>query len=397
MKYDFDRVIDRKNTDSIKWDRNSLLFGTEDILDMWVADMDFPCPQPVVEAIKKRAANPVYGYTFPAESLYEAIIERLKGYYGWEIKKEWIIFTAGVVNGIYSAVKAFTRPGDEVILQPPVYYPFYSAIKNTGCQVLHNQLKFMDNYYTMDYEGLKELFSPLTTFPARTPVIKLLMLCSPHNPVGRVWTAKELSKLADICLDNNCIILSDEIHCDLIYGGAKHTVTATLSKEVEQHTITFVSASKTFNLAGLATSIVIIPNDSLRAQYLQARAGHNSGNTFGYVATEAAFRHGEEYLQQLCHYLSGNLDYFINFINTKIPRLRVIKPEGTYLVWVDMRNLGLDTFDLQRLIRAKARLALDDGYAFGPGGEGFQRFNLACPRSLLEEALTRLEKAVKEL
>ncbi|MHB8156910.1 MAG: MalY/PatB family protein [Desulfocucumaceae bacterium] len=397
MLYDFDKIINRKNTGSIKWDNNLILFGEEDLLAMWVADMDFPSPAPVVEAIRSRAEHPFYGYTNPTQSLYEAIAERIERYYGWKIKKEWIVLSTGVVNGLHLAVKAFTQPGDEVIVQPPVYYPFYSVIKNNGCQVLHNPLKFDGTRYSMDTEGLVNLFSPVTTFPMRRPRAKMLMLCSPHNPVGRVWNAEELMELGEICLRNDCMILSDEIHCDLLAPGLKHTATATLSRELEQQTITFMSASKTFNLAGLDTSFAIIPNSGWRKSFISAQEGHGRGNIFGLVALEAAYRHGDEYLEQLQHYLFQNLTFFIDFIEKRIPSLKVIRPEGTYLAWVDMRGLGMEVLALQSFIRKKARLALDDGYVFGPGGEGFQRFNLACPRDLLEEALMRLEKAVSSL
>ncbi len=397
MLYNFDQIIDRRNTNSSKHDNNAVLFGREDVLDLWVADMDFPAPVPVVEAIKKRAEHPIYGYTFPPTSLYDAIVERLDRLYGWKIKKEWIVFNAGVVNGLYSAVEAFSHPGDEVIVQPPVYYPFFGAIKNTGRQVIHNPLREANNRYEMDLEGLEKLFEVRTSFPVRMPRIKALILCSPHNPVGRVWSREELKRLADICVQNNCLILSDEIHCDLLAPGVEHTVTATLSPEIEQHTITFMSASKTFNIAGLATSYAIIPNDQLRQRYVAARAGHNSGNVFGFAATEAALTQCDDYLEQLRAYLHENYKFFKEFITTRLPQLRVAELEGTYLAWVDMRQLGMDPLELQNFIRNKARLALDDGYAFGPGGEGFQRFNLACPRSIVEEALLRLEKAINEL
>ncbi|NLW16728.1 MAG: putative C-S lyase [Firmicutes bacterium] len=397
MQYNFDQLIDRRNTNSSKHDNNRVMFGREDVLELWVADMDFPAPAPVVEAIKKRAEHPIYGYTFPPASLYEAIVNRLDRLYGWKIKKEWIVFNAGVVNGLYSAVEAFTQRGDELIVQPPVYYPFYGAIKNTGRQVIHNPLREVDGRYEMDFEGLEKLFEVRTSFPVRTPRIRALILCSPHNPVGRVWTKEELERLAEICVKNNCLIFSDEIHCELLAPGAEHTVTASLSSEIEQRTITFMSASKTFNIAGLATSFVIIPNDELRQRYIAARAGHNSGNLFGFVATEAALTQCDDYLEQLRNYLHENYKFFREFINTRLPQLRVAEMEGTYLAWVDMRQLGMDPLELQDFIRNKARLALDDGYAFGPGGEGFQRFNLACPRSIVEEALLRLEKAINEL
>jgi len=397
VKYDFDRVIPRRNTNSSKWDNNLAMFGTEDVLDMWVADMDFPCPEPVVRALKERADHPIYGYTLPPESLYQSIIDRMERFYGWKIKKEWIVLGAGVVNGLFTAVQAFCRHGDEVVVQPPVYYPFYRTIANSGVTAVHNNLKFDGQLYTMDFDGLDTMFTPSISFPVRAPRIKAVMLCSPHNPVARVWTGAELERLAAICLKNKCVILSDEIHCDLLFKGHKHTVLATLSPEVEQSTLTFMAASKTFNLAGLGTSFAVVPNDDLRKRFIEARMGHPSGNLFGMVALEAAFRDGDEYLEQLRDYLQGNLEYFMDAVDKRIPRIKVMKPEGTYLVWVDMRGLGMSGRELQKFIRFKARLAFDDGFAFGPTGEGFQRVNLACSRSIVVEAVERLEKAVKEL
>ena len=394
MIYDFDRLIDRRNTASVKWDSNQALFGRENLLDMWVADMDFPCPEPVVRAIRDRAKHPFFGYTFPPKSLYQAIVERLQRHFGWSIKKEWIVFTAGVVNGLYLAIKAYTRPGDEVIIQPPVYYPFFSSIKNSGCLALHNPLNFDGRRYTMDLTSLERLFAASANFPVRSPRIKMVILCSPHNPVGRVWTREELLPLGEICVRNNCLLVSDEIHCDLMVGGSKHTVTASLSDQLERQTITFMSASKTFNLAGLDTSFAVIPDDRLRKEFTHAQAGHSTGNIFGLAALEAAYRHGDQYLAQLREYLTGNIEYFIDQVERRMPELKVIRPEGTYLAWVDMRGLGLDSLELQSFIRNRAGLALDDGFIFGPGGEGFQRFNLACPRSVIGEALTRLERAL---
>jgi cystathionine beta-lyase len=397
LLYNFDQMIDRRGTQSSKHDNNLVMFGTDDVLDMWVADMDFPCPQPVVEALQERAAHPVYGYTFPSQNLYHTIIERLDRLYGWKIKKDWIVFSAGVVNGLYSAVQALTHPGDEVIVQPPVYYPFYNAVRHNGCQIIHNTLRLDDGRYTMDFEGLERLFQGSSSFPVRAPRIKALILCSPHNPVGRAWTAEELTRLSEICIKHDCAVISDEIHCDLLTAGVKHVPTAGLSPEIEQHTITLMSASKTYNIAGLATSFLIIPNDRLRQRFTELRAGRNSGNIFGLIATEAALADRDDYLAQLNQYLDGNRQFFYSYIRTRIPRLQVIEADGTYLAWVDMRGLGMEPLELQSFMRREARLALDDGYAFGPGGEGFQRFNLACPRSILEEALRRLEQAVNSL
>lgn len=397
MRYDFDRVIDRSATNTIKWDSNTALFGREDVLDMWVADMEFPCPQPVVDALMERAAHPIYGYSHPPASIYDAIVERLERLHGWKIQKEWIVFTAGVVNALYSAVEAFAHPGDEVIVQPPVYYPFYSAVRDIGRQLSYNPLQFDGQRYVMDLAGLERLLTPRTTFPTYSPRIKALILSNPHNPVGRVWTRDELQRLGEVCLKNRVLILSDDIHCDLLLSGAQHVVLATLSEELEQQTITFMSASKTFNMAGLATSFVVIPNAELRKQFANVRHGHNGGNMFGWVALEAAYRNGDEYLVQLRDYLTANVEFFADAVAKRIPQIKVIKPEGTYLVWVDMRGLGMDHHQLQTFVREKARLALDDGYAFGSGGEGFQRFNLACPRSVVEEAVRRLESAVSNL
>ena len=395
MEYDFDRVIERRGTSSVKWDLNDVLFERDDVLDMWVADMDFPSPEPVLAAIRERAAHPIFGYTFPHAGLYEAIIDWNRRRYGWEVEREWIVCTAGVVNGLYNAIRSVTRPGDEVIIQSPVYYPFAAAVKNCGCQVVHNRLVLRDGRYTMDFDALRDSFATRTTFPAHRPRIKALILCSPHNPVGRSWTAEELRTLADICLENDCVLISDEIHCDLLVKDVTHTATATISPAAAANTITLHSASKTFNLAGLGTSYVIIPDARRRRAVREGRTG--GGNLFGYVAMEAAFRHGEEYLAQLLTYLRGNLDLFREGLRRHQGRLQLIEPEGTYLAWVDMRGLGLDQDELTSFIRNQARLALDDGYAFGPGGEGFQRFNLACPRSIVREALRRLDGALAEL
>lgn len=397
MKYDFDQLIDRRGTSSSKHENNLAMFGTDDVLDMWVADMDLPSPEPVVKALQQRAAHPVYGYTFPPSSLYDVIVQRMERLYGWKIKREWIVFSAGVVNGLYSCVQALTHPGDEVVVQPPVYYPFYAAAKHNGCQIIHNPLKLENGRYVMDFDGLEQLFVGQASFPVRAPRIKALILCSPHNPVGRAWTAEELTRLAEICLKHNCVIISDEIHCDLLTDGVSHVATSSLSEQIEQQTITLMSGSKTYNIAGLATSFLIIPNASLRRRFVELRAGRNGGNIFGLVATEAALRDDDDYLAQLNAYLDENRQFFYHYIRTRIPKLDVVEAEGTYLAWVDMRGLGMEPLQLQSFMRQKARLALDDGYAFGPGGEGFQRFNLACPRSVLEEALRRLEQAVNTL
>ena len=387
MHYDFDRIVERRGTNSTKWDQNTLRFGREDVLPMWVADMDFPCPEPVLAAIKERAEHPTYGYGFPPPSLYEAIINWCQDRYGWKVEKEWILFTAGVVNALYTVVEACSRVGDEIIIQSPVYPPFFNAIRNSGRHVLNSPLVREDDGYRMDWKDLEKKLSS-----RRVP---LMILCSPHNPVGRVWTKEELTRLSDLCLAHDCLLVSDEIHCDLVLWENEHTATAALSPEVQEKTITLGAASKTFNLAGLATSYVIISDPKLREEFARGRAGRNEGNLFGYIALEAAYRHGGEYLEQLIGYLEGNMTVFAESLKEKFPSLKMTLPEATYLAWVDMRSLGLSPGELQRFMRQEARLALNDGHGYGPGGAGFQRFNLGCARSIVLEAVSRLEQALQ--
>jgi len=399
MRYDFDRVIDRRNTDCIKHDRNTALFGTEDVLAMWVADMDFPCPEPVLEALRRRLDHPILGYSFAPDSLYQAIIDRMQRLYGWAVKRDWISFTPGVVDGVHAAVRALARPGDGIVVQPPVYFPFFAAVTDNGCQIVNNPLRLDDGRHVMDFDDLARSFTPDGSFLGKPRRIEGLILCSPHNPVGRVWTADELRRLGDICLANNCVIVSDEIHCDLLVGGAVHTPAASLSPELAQKTITLMAPSKTFNLAGLAASFAIIPDSGLRKRFQRARAGGGGVNVLGLVAMEAALRDCDDYLAQLNAYITGNVEYFAGAV-AGIPGLRLVPPggpEGTYLAWVDMRELGLDDEALKDFMLRKARIATSYGAMFGAGGEGFQRFNLACPRSVVEEAVLRLKAAVAAL
>ena len=399
MRYDFDRIIDRRNTDCIKHDRNTAFFGTEDVLAMWVADMDFPCPEPVLEALRRRLDHPVLGYSFAPDSLYQAIIDRMQRLYGWAVKRDWISFTPGVVDGVHAAVRALARPGDGLIVQPPVYFPFFSAVTDSGCQIVNNPLRLDGGRHVMDFDDLARSFTPDGSFLGKPRRIEGLILCSPHNPVGRVWTADELRRLGEICLANDCVIVSDEIHCDLLVGGAVHTPAASLSPELAQKTITLMAPSKTFNLAGLAASFAIIPDSGLRKRFQRARAGGGGVNVLGLVAMEAALRDCDDYLAQLNAYITGNVEYFAGAV-AGIPGLLLVPPggpEGTYLAWVDMRELGLDDEALKDFMLRKARIATSYGAMFGAGGEGFQRFNLACPRSVVEEAVLRLKAAVAAL
>ena len=396
MKNGFDKIISRKNSGSRKWDAVDDIFDDPDILPMWIADMDFPVAKPITEAIVARTRHDIYGYSVEEDSLKQSVVNRLASKFNWKIDKSWLIFSTGVVHALNMIIMAFTKPGDGVILQPPVYYPFFSAIKNNGCSVIENPLLQSGGKYFMDFKGLAAVFDPdhsgFKTQPSRA---RMMLLCSPHNPVGRVWKEEELQKTANIALDNDALIVSDEIHGELLFNGNAHTPTALLSEEVADNTITCFSASKTFNLAGLKASVIIIPNPKLRSIFKERTSGFLAQpDVFGTVAMEAAFSYGDAWLKELLEYLSDNLAFLKNYFEKRIKKIKVIEPEGTYLIWLDCRTLGLTDMQLRKVMREKAGIGLDDGFLFGTGGEGFQRINIACPRSVLEKALNRIEVAL---
>ncbi len=396
MKYNFDQVHSRRDTNSAKWDAVKAIFGSDDVIPMWVADMDFPAAQPIIEALKKRAEHPFYGYTQPGKNVVEAVVDRLKRKFNWEINPEWVVFTPGVIPAINAAIKSLTHPGDEIIVQEPVYYPFFSCVKSNGCQIVNNQLKFKDGRYEMDFADLESKFSPQGMMHFGSSRIKALVLCNPHNPIGRVWGREDLIKLGKIVIGHGATVISDEIHCELLFKGYKHTPFASISKEFEQNCIVCMAPSKTFNLAGLSASSIIIPNKKLRDGFREAGVTHGI-NLFGLTGLEAAYKYGDEWLEQLLDYLQGNLDFTIKYFQENIPKIKVIKPQGTYLLWLDCRGLGMDDKTLSDFMKKQAKLGLDDGFMFGAGGSGFERMNIACPRSILKDALQRIEKAVKNL
>jgi cystathionine beta-lyase len=398
MKYDFDRVCDRRNTNCVKWDTVKSIFGRDDVLPMWVADMDFPVAQPIVEALNKRVEHDFYGYTQPGSSVIEAVVDRMQRKFNWKIQPEWVVFTPGVVPALHTAVRAFTHPGDEVILQEPVYYPFFPAVTSSGCQIVNNELKLIDGRYEMDYEDLEGKFNLRTGMRSSPSRVKAIILCNPHNPVGRLWNREELTRMGEIVIRHGAIVISDEIHCEILFKGYEHTPFASISEEFEQNCVVCMAPSKTFNLAGLGASSIIIPNKKLRDDFVNAKAGILPGpNLFGLTALEAAYRLGDEWLEQLLDYLQGNLDITIEYFETRIPKIKVIKPQGTYLIWLDCRELGMDAMALRSFMREKARVGFDDGFLFGAGGAGFQRMNIACPRAILKEALMRIEATVNSL
>ncbi len=390
MVYDFDEVIERNDTGSLKWDYREEVFGSKNVIPMWVADMDFRVPQPVIDAMKKRAEHGIYGYPAKTPSYYNSIIGWMERRHGWKVSRDWISTSPGVVPAINLCVQAFSHPGDKIVVQSPVYYPFFRAVENNGRRIVKNPLNFENGRYTMDFEDLEK------NLDSRT---RMLILCNPHNPVGRVWTREELSKLGEICLKHDLIIISDEIHEDLVYEGHRHIPIASVSEELAMQTVTCTAPSKTFNIAGLSTSTVIAKNEKLLSRYEAAllNAGLLSGNVFGIVALEAAYTYGEEWLDQLLVYLKGNVDYAEKFINERIPRIKFVRPEGTYLALIDFRDLGMDQDALNEFVVKEAGIGFDDGAMFGKECDGFERINLACPRSTLKTAMENLEKAVGSL
>jgi cystathionine beta-lyase len=399
----FDEEIDRRGTNSLKWEfaqqeedplrweQTDRFFGEGRILPMWVADMDFCCPEPVVKALVARAQKGIYGYTFPTDSFYQSVVGWMARRHRWEIAPQWICITPGVVPALNMLVRSFISPGDRVLIQPPVYYPFYSAIENNGGEVVTNPLIYEGDRYRTNYADLAE--------KAKDPQVKMAILCSPHNPVGRVWTKDELLHFGDICIKNNVLVVSDEIHGDLVYKGHRFTPFAKISHDFAQHSITCTAPSKTFNLASLLTSCIVIPNDDLRSRFMKILLSNGLilASSFGVVAPQAAYDHGEEWLEQVLIYLQANLEYLETYVAEHIPQIRVVKPEATYLVWLDCRRLGLDRSALERLMREEAKVYLDEGYIFGQEGEGFERMNIACPRSVLAEGLDRIRRAIDRL
>lgn len=379
MKYNFDITVERIETSCVKYDLRETIFGKSDVIPMWVADMDFETPEFIREAVIERALHPIYGYTFRDSSYYKHIINWLDNNHQWKVEKDSIIFCPGVVPALNFAVLAFTKPKDKIIVQPPVYFPFFGAVKSHDRELVYNQLIKTDNGYIIDYELLNE--------QAKDAV--MLILCNPHNPVGRAWTKDELERIAEICLKNNVMVLSDEIHADLVLPGFKHEVFANISPEVAAITITTHAPSKTFNLAGLATSSVIITNPELRKIFKDYvdNLHIGMGNIFGIVASNAAYEKGNEWRLQLVDYINDNVDYVERFIAEYLPLVRVFRPEATYMIWLDFSKYGLSDADLKKKMIFESGLGLNAGTDFGPGGEGCMRMNVACQRKTVEIAM----------
>lgn len=391
MHYDFDTIIERRNTQSSKWDNVGVRVGNPDALPMWVADTDFACPTPVVEAVIERAKHPVYGYTFVVPEFYDSTIRWIKKQHNWDIKKEWVVFATGVVPVMNTMIQEYTDEDDEVIIQQPVYHPFGFAINDNHRKLSCNKLIYKNGHYSMDFEDLERR--------AANPKAKLMIICNPHNPVGRVWTKEELERVADICMRNHVLMIVDEIHSDLIFKGYKHIPLASLKEEYAMNSVTCYAPSKTFNCAGLRGSGIIVPNPEIKAR-LEKRFKMNRAiqqNIFALPAYVAAYTKCDDYLEQLLPYLEHNVEYLDCFLKEHMPKIKLVKPEGTYLMWLDCSKLGLSADELADFFINKSLVAINRGDSFGEGGAQFTRLNIGCPKSRLQEALKRIENQYKKL
>lgn len=391
MKYDFNKIINRNNTKSLKYDFAKERNIPEDLLPLWVADMDFQTSPEIIEALNKAVSHGIYGYSEGKEEYFDAVYNWYNDNFNWQVKKEWLIKTPGVVFAIVLAINALTNEGDSVLIQNPVYYPFTEVIIDNNRKLVNNSLVRNGKKYEIDFEDFEKKIIENN--------VKLFILCSPHNPVGRVWKKWELEKIGDICLKHNVKIVSDEIHSDFVYPENKHIVFSSLDEKYQNITITCTAPTKTFNLAGLQISNIFIPNLEIRKKVLKQldRVGYSQVNLMGLVACEAAYKYGRQWLNELKEYLLDNLNFLRDYLETNIPQIKLIEPEGTYLIWLDCSALGLEDKELEKFIVEKAKLWLDSGYIFGKEGEGFQRINIACPRETLKKALEQLKEAVDEI
>lgn len=381
------RKINRYNTDCLKFDALEEVFGTKDVIPLWVADMDIPAPRPVRRAMIRRLHHPIYGYSIHNQCFYKTIIKWVKDQFDWDIEKDWITCSPGIVPAINVAVMTLTEKNDEVIIQTPVYPPFFDAVKNHDRKLIENPLKYEDGYYTMDLEDLKKKITPKT---------KMIILCNPHNPSGRVFTKNELMELGEICLKNNILIVSDEIHSDIVYQPNRHIPIGSLSEELSQITVTCMAPSKTFNIAGFATSEIIIKNEELRERFRYIpRALHIcSGNILGDTALISAYKQGKPWLKKTLVFLENNIDLVVDYIKKNIPSIRIEKPESTFLLWLDCTAWGMSQEELVEFFVKEAHLGLNDGAMFGDAGKGFMRMNIGTCRKTLKKALEQLKEAV---
>lgn len=391
VKYNFDEIVDRRNTDCLKYDFAVERGKPEDVLPLWVADMDFRTAPGIIERTVADAQFGIYGYTESKDDYFQIVSAWYRDYFDWNVKKEWLVKTPGIVFAICTAIRALTKEGDSVMIQQPVYYPFSAVIRDNRRKLIDNTLVLRDGHYEIDFDDFEQKIIENE--------VKLFVMCSPHNPVGRVWSLEELRRMGKICLRHNVKVVSDEIHSDFVYEGRKHHVFTTVDPAFEEISIICTAPSKTFNLAGLQVSNIFIPNTQIREAFLEqmSAVGYNEVNMIGLHACKAAYETGREWLEELKIYLKGNLDYVRTYLVENLPQIKLIEPEGTYLIWLDCRALGLSEERLEHLIVHEAKLWLDAGAIFGEPGEGFERINIACPRAVLAEAMSRFDRAVKSI
>lgn len=390
MNWNFDEEVARERTNCVKFDLRKAVFGSADVIPMWVADMDFRTPDFIIKALRERLSHEVMGYTFHPREYFTSISDWLRTMHGWEVNEDWICFCPGIVPALNLCTLAYTRPGDSIVIQPPVYTPFFDAVENHGRNLILNQLVFSEGKWRMDLDSLRKIITPDT---------RMIIISNPHNPVGRSWDPEELRELASICIENHTLILSDEIHCDLVLPGYKHTPVAKLSSPISAITVTCVAPSKTFNVAGLSTSSVVISNPVLR-KYFKSKIDHlhiGNGNIFGTISSVAAYSEGREWLSELLVYIEGNVNYVMDYCREFIPEIIPSRPEATYMIWLDCRKLGMTGKELNEFFVSKAGIGLNEGSGFGPGGEGFMRMNLGTTRTRIMKAMEQIRKAVESV
>lgn len=387
---DFDRIIDRRNTNSLKYDFTAENGKPEDVIPLWVADMDFAAPPQVIRRLTQVSQHGIFGYSEVKGEYFEALSDWYWNYFGWKVEPSWLVKTPGVVYAICTAIRSLTKEGDAVMVQQPVYYPFVESVRENGRRLINNPLVYREGKYQMDFEDMEQKI--------KEHRVKLFLLCSPHNPVGRVWTREELVRLGEICVRYGVIVVADEIHADFVYPGNQHRIFTAVNPEFQKHTITCTAPSKTFNLAGLQVSNIFIADREIRGKFQQEmhRGGYSQLNPMGLAACQTAYQSGKEWLEELKKYLWGNLNFLRKFLEDRIPQVHLVEPEGTYLVWLDCRGLGFEEKKLDDFMVHQARLWLDAGVMFGQEGSGFERINIACPRKILEKALKRLESALRK-
>lgn len=387
MKYDFDEIIDRRGTNCVKWDSAE----NPDVLPMWVADMDFRTAPAIIDALRRRVDHGIFGYTRVPQNYYDAITGWFARRHGWNIDKNWIIYTSGVVPALSAIIKALTMPGDKVLIQTPVYNCFFSSIRNNGCEIVESSLVHADNTYSIDFEDLER--------KASDPKVKAMILCNPHNPAGRVWGRDELIRIGEICIRHDVVVIADEIHCELVMPGYEYTPFASISEDFSRHSVSCVSPSKAFNIAGLQIANIVCADAGRRAKIDRAININEvcDVNPFGVIALQAAYNEGAEWLDQLLEYIHGNYEYMRRFCEEHMPDFPITKLEGTYLVWMDCRKFGMTSAELEKVLIQDAKLWLNAGTMYGKDGEGFMRWNIACPRARIIEGLKRFEKFAKNI